>query len=176
VVDRTVQSLKKKLAELSSTTKRTWPDLLQQAVSALNSMPKPGILHGDSPAEVKDDPEVQFLLQQDCDHVLQANAKSANSISKFGNKFGRKFRQTKVPFEVWTKVTNNDWEQQSLKLSVIRSSDICAPKEGLQTKLQLKMQTVTCPNTWLTDLSQIMPKLDDSEHSTETIPETTDAS
>ena len=58
VVDRTIQSLKKKLAELSSTTKRTWPDLLQQAVSALNNTPKPGVLHGDSPAEVKDDPEV----------------------------------------------------------------------------------------------------------------------
>jgi hypothetical protein len=68
VVDRTItiQSLKqKKLAELRSTTKRTWPDLLQQAVSALNSTPKPGVLHGDSPAEVKDDPEVQCLLQQD---------------------------------------------------------------------------------------------------------------
>jgi hypothetical protein len=61
----TASQLKKKLAELSSTTKRTWPDLLQQAVSALNATPKPGVLHGDSPEEVKDDPEVQFLLQQD---------------------------------------------------------------------------------------------------------------
>jgi hypothetical protein len=63
VVDPTIQTLNKKIAELSSTTKRTWPDLLQQAVIALNSTPKPGVLHGDSPAEVKDDPEVQFLLQ-----------------------------------------------------------------------------------------------------------------
>jgi hypothetical protein len=75
VVDRTIQSLKKKLAELSSTTKRTWPDLLQQAVSALNSTPKPGVLHGDSPEEVKDDPEVQFLLQQDQAKNFRHNAK-----------------------------------------------------------------------------------------------------
>jgi hypothetical protein len=91
-------------------------------------------------------------------------------------KCGRKFRQQKVPFEVWAKVTNTVWENKSLKLSFIRSSDICAPKEGLQTKFQLNLQTVTCPNTWLTNLSQIMPKHDDSEHSTETIPETNDAS
>ena len=75
VVDRTIQSLKKKLAELSSTTKRTWPDLLQQAVGALNSTPKPGVLHGDSPEEVKDDPEVQFLLQQDQARAFKHNAK-----------------------------------------------------------------------------------------------------
>ncbi|HSG20481.1 MAG TPA: hypothetical protein VLA31_06895, partial [Burkholderiaceae bacterium] len=75
VVDRTIQTLKKKLAELSSTTKRTWPDLLQRAVSALNSTPKPGVLHGDSPAEVKDDPEVQFLLQQDQAKNFRHNAR-----------------------------------------------------------------------------------------------------
>jgi hypothetical protein len=60
----TERGLNRKIAELSSTSKRTWPDLLQQAVCALNSTPKPGVLHGDSPEEVKDDPEVQFLLQQ----------------------------------------------------------------------------------------------------------------
>jgi hypothetical protein len=65
VVDRAIQSLKTKLAELSSTSKRTWPDLLQQAVSALNRTPKPKVLHGESPAGVEDDPEVRFLLQQD---------------------------------------------------------------------------------------------------------------
>jgi hypothetical protein len=75
LVDRTIQSLKRKLAELSATTKRTWPDLLQQAVSALNSTPKPGVLHGDSPAEVKDDPEVQFLLQQDQAKNFRHNAR-----------------------------------------------------------------------------------------------------
>ena len=75
VIDKTIQSLRKKLAELSSRTKRTWPDLLQQAVSALNSTPKPGVLHGDSPEEVKDDDEVKFLLQRDQAAAFRHNAK-----------------------------------------------------------------------------------------------------
>jgi hypothetical protein len=75
MVDRTIQSLKKKFAELSSTAKCIWPDLLQQAVSKLNATPKPGVLHGDSPGEVKDDPEVQFLLQQDQAKHIRHNAK-----------------------------------------------------------------------------------------------------
>jgi hypothetical protein len=44
-------------------------------VSALNATPKPGVLHGDSPEEVKDDPEVQFLLQQDQAKNFRHNTK-----------------------------------------------------------------------------------------------------
>jgi hypothetical protein len=75
VVDRAIQTLKKKLAELSSTSKRTWPDLLQQAVSALNRTPKPKVLHGESPEGVEDDPQVTFLLQQDQAKNFRHNAK-----------------------------------------------------------------------------------------------------
>jgi hypothetical protein len=74
VVDRAIQSLKTKLAELSSTSKRTWPDLLPQAVSALNRTPKPKVLHGESPDGVEDDPNVTFLLQQDQAKNFKHNA------------------------------------------------------------------------------------------------------
>jgi hypothetical protein len=108
VVDRTIQSLKKKLAELSSTSKRTWPDLLQQAVSALNRTPKPKVLHGDSPEEVKDDPQVQFMLQQDQAKNFRHNAKLTERqrarlesdgafrapLPGSTNKFKRSFRAT----------------------------------------------------------------------------------
>ena len=46
VVDRAIQTLKKKLAELAGRTGRSWPSLLQQAVGAINDTPKPGVLHG----------------------------------------------------------------------------------------------------------------------------------
>ena len=73
VVDRAIQTLKTKLAELSSTSKRTWPDLLPQAVSALNKTPKPKVLHGESPDGVEDAPQVTFLLQRDQAKNFQHN-------------------------------------------------------------------------------------------------------
>jgi len=64
LVDRAVQTLKAKIAEISSRSRQTWPNLLQQAVSSVNSIPKP-VLLGDAPEEVRDDDEVVFqLLQQ----------------------------------------------------------------------------------------------------------------
>jgi hypothetical protein len=75
VVDRTIQSLNKEIAELSSTTNLTWPDLLQQAVTTINATPQPGLLHGDSPEEVRNDEEVRFMLQQDQARAFKHNAR-----------------------------------------------------------------------------------------------------
>ncbi len=72
VVDRAIQTLKRKLAELAARTGRSWPSLLQQAVGANNDTPKSGVLHGDAPSEVRDD-DVQFLLLQDQARGLQHN-------------------------------------------------------------------------------------------------------
>jgi hypothetical protein len=44
-------------------------------VSALNAIPRPGVLHGDSPEEVKDDDEVKFLLQRDQAAAFRHNAR-----------------------------------------------------------------------------------------------------
>ena len=75
VVDRAIQTLKRKLAELAGRTGRSWPSLLQQAVGAINDTPKPGVLHGDAPSEVRDDDEVRFMLLQDQARALQHNKK-----------------------------------------------------------------------------------------------------
>ncbi len=75
VVDRAIQTLKRKLAELAAKTGRSWPSLLQQAVRSINDTPKPGVLHGDAPSEVRDDADVQFLLLQDQARALQHNKK-----------------------------------------------------------------------------------------------------
>jgi hypothetical protein len=65
VVDRTIQSLKTKLKEFSSKTRKPWPSLLARATQALNRTPKPSVLHGESPEDVAHEPEVRFVLQQE---------------------------------------------------------------------------------------------------------------
>lgn len=64
VVDRAIQTIKRKIAELAARSKQTWPALLPKAVSAVNATPKPGTLLGDAPEEVRGDREVRFQLQQ----------------------------------------------------------------------------------------------------------------
>jgi hypothetical protein len=73
VVDRAIQTLKGKLAELSAKTGRSWPSLLRQVVQQINDTPKPGVLHGNAPKEVRDDDDVQFMLLQDQARALQHN-------------------------------------------------------------------------------------------------------
>ncbi len=75
VIDRAIQTLKRKLAELAGSTGRSWPSLLQQAVSALNSTPKPGVLHGAAPTAVRKDPDIRFMLLQDQARALEHNKK-----------------------------------------------------------------------------------------------------
>ena len=73
LLDRQIGLLKKKLAEMAARTKRTWPFLLQQAVDSLNATPKPDVLHGEAPKDVKDSPAVRFMLQQDQARALNHN-------------------------------------------------------------------------------------------------------
>ena len=65
LLDRQIGLLKRKLAEMHATSKKSWAINLQAAVAALNGTPKPAVLHGDAPAEVKDNPKVTLMLMQD---------------------------------------------------------------------------------------------------------------
>ncbi len=76
LLDRQIGLLKRKVAEMHATTKKIWAISLQAAVAALNSTPKPAVLHGDAPAEVKDNPKVTFMLMQDQARDLQHNKKT----------------------------------------------------------------------------------------------------
>ena len=82
LLDRQIGLLKRKLAEMHSTTKKSWAINLQAAVAALNSTPKPAVLHGDAPAEVKDNPKVTFMLMQDQARDLQHNKKITETKAK----------------------------------------------------------------------------------------------
>ncbi len=73
LLDRQIGLLKRNLAEMHATTKKSWAISLQAAVTALNSTPKPAVLHGDAPTEVKDNPKVTLMLMQDQARDLQHN-------------------------------------------------------------------------------------------------------
>ena len=73
LVDRQIGILKQKLAQLAGRTKKSWKELLQQAVKAINATPKASVLHGEAPKGVKDNKQVRFMLMQDQADDLQHN-------------------------------------------------------------------------------------------------------
>jgi len=73
LLDRTIGLLKKRLAEAHATNNKSWGRNLQTAVAALNKTPKPEVLHGAAPVEVRDDPEVKFMLLQEQARGLTKN-------------------------------------------------------------------------------------------------------
>ena len=65
LVDRAIQQLKLKISEILSTREeKTWVDVLQVAVDALNHTPK-DVLHGAAPTEAQNIPQVRFMLLED---------------------------------------------------------------------------------------------------------------
>jgi transposase InsO family protein len=73
LVDRQIGLLKRRLAEMHATNKKSWAENLQAAVAALNKTPKPDVLHGAAPEEVRDDPEVKFMMYQDTARAIKHN-------------------------------------------------------------------------------------------------------
>jgi len=76
VVDRAIQSIKQTIARMmasnASSSSDSWVDVLPRATAAYNKTPK-GPLHGAAPKDVRDEPEVQFMLLQDNARKLQHN-------------------------------------------------------------------------------------------------------
>jgi transposase InsO family protein len=73
LLDRQIGLLKRRLAEMHATNGKSWAVNLQAAVAGLNKTPKPDVLHGAAPEEVRDDPEVTFMLMQDQARAMQHN-------------------------------------------------------------------------------------------------------
>jgi hypothetical protein len=74
VIDRAIGILKKRLAQESARTKKSWPALLQGVVGAMNKTPKE-VLHGAAPEEIRNDPEVTFMLMQEQARAIQHNVR-----------------------------------------------------------------------------------------------------
>ena len=72
VIDKAIQSLKQKIAQMV-TRSGTWASVLARAVASQNDTPKAGVLHGAAPKEVRDDPEVHFMLLGDQEKKMTHN-------------------------------------------------------------------------------------------------------
>ena len=64
VIDKAIQSLKQKLSQMVAVG-GTWVSNLPRALAGINNTPKPGVLHGAAPKEIRGDDERRFMLLQD---------------------------------------------------------------------------------------------------------------
>ena len=92
LLDRQIGLLKRKLTELHTSTGKSWGANLQFAVKALNNTPKPDVLHGAAPAEVRGDPETTFMLLQDQARGIQINKKLTEKRTAAVLQEGAQFR------------------------------------------------------------------------------------
>mgnify|MGYP003350180463 FL=1 len=93
LMDRQIGLLKRKLAEMYATAKKSWAINLQAAVKALNDTPKPDVLHGAAPQEVREDAEVTFMLTQDQARAIQHNQRNVERKTAALQEAGGSFRR-----------------------------------------------------------------------------------
>ena len=97
LLDRTIGLLKRKLAEMHASNKKSWATNLPAAVKALNETPKPNVLHGAAPKDVHEDPEVTFMLSQDMARNIAHNQRTTEQKQSALSTAGGTFRaQTAV--------------------------------------------------------------------------------
>ena len=73
MVDKAIPTPKVIMAKMMADSSKSWVEILPNATAAYNQTPKGQVLHGDAPAEVRDDPQVKFMLLQDNARKLQHN-------------------------------------------------------------------------------------------------------
>ena len=69
----------------------------------MNDTPKPEVLHGESPNEVKDQPAVQMMLLEDNAKKIKENDDLAKSRQRALNRAGNAFRAPLKIDKKWTK-------------------------------------------------------------------------
>ena len=94
MVDRAIQLIKARLAEQQEAGDTSpWSSRIDSVVAALNKTPKPEVLHGAAPEEIRDEnPEARFMLQQDNAEKLQHNEKLTQKRVAALEKSGGRFR------------------------------------------------------------------------------------
>ena len=102
VVDRAIQTMKKKLKVTRDTDGGNWESLLARVTKAMNGQPKE-VLHGEAPEDVKDNEEVRFMLNQDNAREIASNDKMREIKAKALEGHGRNFRAPLKIDKAWTK-------------------------------------------------------------------------
>ncbi len=73
LIDKAIQSLKVRLAEATTVAGKTWASELAHIVRGFNTTPKPGVLQGAAPKDVRGDEDIRFMLLQDQAKNMQHN-------------------------------------------------------------------------------------------------------
>lgn len=102
VVDKAIQTMKKKLKVTRDTEGGNWESLLARVTKAMNSQPKE-VLHGEAPEDVKDNEEVRFMLNQDNARKISDNDKMRQIKAKALEGHGGNFRAPLKIDKAWTK-------------------------------------------------------------------------
>jgi hypothetical protein len=74
LLDKAIQTLKQRLAEVTTVVGKTWASELARVVNGLNKTPKTGVLHGAAPKEVRGNDNIRFMLLQDQAKNMKHNA------------------------------------------------------------------------------------------------------
>ena len=149
VVDKAIQSIKQTIARMTADDANTdsWVDVLPKATAAYNRTPK-APLHGAAPKEVRDEPEVTFMLLQDnarkLAHNEQLKDKRVAALREAGayreplpeatSKFKRSFQPTYGPAKQPANITGSTVTAQDgssvnvkrIKVAPAESSDAAA--------------------------------------------------
>jgi hypothetical protein len=162
VVDKAIQSLKQKIAQMV-TRSGTWASVLPRAVASMNKSPKSGLLHGLAPEEVRDgDPAVQFMMLQDNEKKMNHNtalgerrttalaqtdtfrAPLPGSTSKFKRSYqatyGEQLKVRTVEAGTVTDTAGGKHALKSIKVIPLNSSDAAQRLNPNETKADKKRQ------------------------------------
>ena len=107
IIDKAIASLKQKLSQMVAVG-GTWVSDLPRAVSGMNNTPKPGVLHGAAPKQVREDDSRSFMLLQDqaknMEHNKALTARRTSALEDTGqfrapvpvggNTFNRSYQAT----------------------------------------------------------------------------------
>ena len=131
VVDRAIQSIKQTIARMmasnASSSSDSWVDVLPRATAAYNKTPK-GPLHGAAPKDVRDEPEVQFMLLQDNARKLQHNEqlkdKRVRALRDAGGAYREPLPEATSKFKRSFQPTYGDVKEvRSVKGSIVTGKD-----------------------------------------------------
>jgi transposase InsO family protein len=154
LLDRQIGLLKRRLAEMQTTNGKSWAVNLPTAVVGLNKTPKPGVLYGATPGEVREDPEVQFMLMQDQARAIEHNQKITDKKTKdlrdagtfrpqvTLNKFKRNFQATYGDPQKVSRIENGrvySTSGQDYPVKQVRVVPVSAQVVGNRTAEERKM-------------------------------------
>lgn len=125
VVDRAIGLIKRRLAEKAKESDETWSNMVDEVVKNLNETPKPEVLHGAAPEEVRDhNPEARFLLQQDNAQKLKHNHELNQKRTRALEAADGRFRAPTVTRSAFKRTFDPSFQSRVLRSDGIRAGRV----------------------------------------------------